>query len=117
MNEQAVRKTFEDAKLIVDRFASERCARFIIRRDIGRQGFHPSVLDAHKMLELARFVAALHRDHVRKGRIARIVLFGDERYDPEFSVGRLLREDDLIEAEHLSLHYMDFRLVESAALI
>lgn len=117
MNEQTVRKTFEDAKMIVDHFASERCAQFVIRRDIGRQGFHPSILEAQKMLALAQFVGALHRDHLWKNRIARIIVSGDERYDPKYSMGKLLRSDDLIEAEHFSMQYMDFRLVESAALL
>lgn len=110
MYEKNVRKTFEDAKVIVSHLASTRCARFIVRENKRVV----TDLDAKKMLLMAEFVASLHREHVSPSRISRIALSGDPRFDKEMSIGRLLHEDDLIEAEHFMLQYGQFRILESA---
>lgn len=111
MNEQNTRKTFEDAKVIVSHLASPRCAQFIVPL---RRGHHVTKLDARKMILLAEFVASLHRDYLTASRISRIVVSGDPRFDSEMSIGKLLRENDIIEAEHFMFQYGQFRILNSA---
>ena len=111
MYEQNERKTFEDAKVIVSHLASSRCAQFIGGDKSNR---FVTKLDAKKMKLLAEFVASLHRDYLTASRIARIVIKGDPRFDSEMSIGKLLRENDLIEAEHFMFQYGHFRILDSA---
>lgn len=110
MNEQNTRKTYEDAKVIVSHLASPRCARFIV----GDERRLVTALDAQKMVLLAEFVASLHRQFLTPSRISRIAVSGDPRFDSDMSFAKLLRVNDLIEAEHFMLQYDQFRLMESA---